>query len=77
MEPADSPETCERIEAYIRPYVLALLRITVAAYERERRDEAIARAMQWERPTSATSDTQRAALRSRPRHQEEHPDRRV
>lgn len=43
----DSTEHAERLEAYIRPYVIALLRITIACYEREKRDERLEHAMRW------------------------------
>lgn len=67
MHDDDADQTCERIEAYIRPYVLALLRIIVAAYERERRGENIEKAMMWERPSVQLSDTQRKTFaRMRP-----------
>jgi len=43
----EANEHAERLAAYVRPYVLALLRIIIACYERDMRDERIAAAMSW------------------------------
>jgi hypothetical protein len=40
----DADAHAERLEAYVRPYVIALLRIVIASYEREKRDQRLAEA---------------------------------
>lgn len=59
----DEVEWAERLEAYIRPYVIALLRITVAAYERERREDRVLAAMKF---ADDSDEDVRALLRPRP-----------
>lgn len=48
-ESTDDLALAAELEAYVRPYVLALLRIIVAEYERTHRDARLERAMGWER----------------------------